>query len=340
MNEISAALAGYSVISCLLLCVVYLASLPEMHKSRNSKLACVALMAALAAVQFAHLLYFVNGTPLLSFRGYALLLGTVPVAYLFFSREILFHNQSLSLIDLAHAGLLLLILILPLILAPTVAFLAGCAYTFYIYFKVLPLRRHVPRFRFEKFFFALFFAMTVVALVLGLSIPFLEPVFFYHAYAGCISVAMILVVGALLTFPDLLSDVLLASEIAYAKSKLVNINISDKRQQLEVLMNDSRCYENENLTLAQIAEQLDLSSQQLSELVNSNFEMSFPRYIRQHRVEAAKQMLLDEPNVSVLSISMATGFKSQSSFYSAFKELTGEAPVGFRKSNSQAKSAD
>lgn len=332
MNELNVALAGYSVISCLLLCLVYLLSLPEMQKTRISKIACIVLMTVLALVQFAHLLYFIHDTPLLSYRTYALLLGIVPVAYFFFSREILFHNEKLQLHDLTHAALPFLVLLLPLKLAPTAAFLAGCGYTFYIYIKVQRLRRHVPRYKFENFFFALFFAMNVIALLLGLFIPFVEPTFFFHAYSACISVAMILVVAALLVFPDLLSDVLLASQTAYAKSKLGSIDVEGKRQQLEQLMIDGRSYENENLTLAQVAEQLELSPQQLSELVNSDFNMSFPRYIRQHRVEAAKTMLLAEPDASVLSISMATGFKSQSSFYSAFKELTGQAPAGFRKS--------
>ncbi len=340
INNINAALAGYSVVSLLLLCMIYLFSLPEMHKTRIGKVACIVLMTVLALVQFAHLLYFIHSTPLLSFRSYALLLGIVPVAYFFFCREILFHNEKLSIHDLAHAALLILVLLLPLKLAPTAAFLAGCGYTFHIYFKVQRLRRHIPRFKFEKFFFAVFFAMNVIALILGLFIPFVEPMFFFHAYSACISVAMILVVAALLVFPDLLSDVLLASQTAYAKSKLGNIDVDGKRRQLEQLMIGGRSYENESLTLGQVAEQLDLSPQQLSELVNSDFNMSFPRYIRQHRVEAAKKMLLAEPNASVLSISMATGFKSQSSFYSAFKELTGQAPAGFRKSQSHSSDAN
>ena len=95
-------------------------------------------------------------------------------------------------------------------------------------------------------------------------------------------------------------------------------------------MVQDRLYENENLSLASAAEQLNVSSQQLSELVNTNFDMSFPRYVRQHRVEAAKQLLADEPESSVLSVSLATGFKSQSSFYTAFKEHTGQTPAAFR----------
>ena len=95
-------------------------------------------------------------------------------------------------------------------------------------------------------------------------------------------------------------------------------------------MLQERIFENEDLTLTSTAEQLDISAQQLSELVNSDFGTSFPRYVRQHRVEAAKQMLVAEPAASVLSVSLATGFRSQSSFYTAFKEHTGETPAAFR----------
>ena len=52
--------------------------------------------------------------------------------------------------------------------------------------------------------------------------------------------------------------------------------------------------------------------------------------MRSTRVEAAKKLLVAEPNSSVLSISLETGFKSQSSFYAAFKDITGKSPGAFR----------
>jgi len=124
--------------------------------------------------------------------------------------------------------------------------------------------------------------------------------------------------------------VLLASETVYAKSKLDNLNVEQMKMKLEKLMLQDRCFENDTLTLTSTAEQLGISSQQLSELVNSSFGLSFPRYIRQHRVEAAKQMLVAEPAASVLSVGLSNGFKSQSSFYTAFKEHTGQTPAAFR----------
>ena len=179
--------------------------------------------------------------------------------------------------------------------------------------------------------------MNLLALALGLSIQFLDNALFYHLYASAIAIALILIITALLAFPDLLSDVLLASETVYAKSKLEHIDVLAKRNQLEQLMTQERCFENENLSLNDVAHSLSLSAQQLSELVNSSYGVGFPRYVRGYRIEEAKKMLLDEPDASVLSISLATGFKSQSSFYTAFKELTNLTPAAYRKSMANEK---
>lgn len=332
MNELSIILAGFSAVSCCLLFFVYLFYLPDMQKTAAGKVACGGLLLTLAALQVTHVSSFMHGTDLLSSRLYAVFLAAVPVMLYFFSRELLFHGAKPVVRDLLHVLPLLLVLVLPISMAPLAAFLLGCCYTFYILRKVLALRRHLPRFRFEKFFFGLFFAMTLVALILGLSLSFIDHSLFYHGYAGCISIAMVLVITALLAFPELLSDVLLASESAYAKTRLAGVNIADSAEQLERLMHDGHFYENENLTLGAVAEELGLTGHQLSELVNTRFSLSFPRYIRQHRIEAAKRLLLAEPHASVLSISLATGFKSQSSFYTAFREITGQSPAVFRKS--------
>lgn len=335
MTAFSAILTGFSIVSCIILCLVYLFSLPGMQKTLTGKLTCTSLMASLSLIQVAHFLHFSGGVALLENRAYVVLLWVIPVSFYFFSRELLFHGEKPQKKDLVHALILVPMLVLPHNWAALLAFVVGCGYTFSIYRKILNLRSHIPRFQFEKFFFALFFAMTLVAIALGLLLPVLNPVIFYHLYAGSISVAMVLIVAALLVFPDLLSDVLLATETVYASSKLGNVDTSAKQARLEQLMREDRCYENENLTLSSVAEQLEMSGQQLSELVNSSFGMSFPRYVRQHRVEAAKQMLTAEPDASVLSISMATGFKSQSSFYTAFKDQTGVTPAAFRKTPHQ-----
>ncbi len=331
MRELSILLAGFSAVACLILCVVYLFYLPDMKKTVVGKIACCGLMWVLAAIQLAHALGLMHEIELLASRAYVLLLALVPVAFYFFSRSLLFHDTAPDKRDLFHLIPLLLALLLPVSWVPLVAFSLGFIYTLHILRKILALRAHLQRFEFERFFFGIFFAMTIIALLLGLCLPFIGHAFFYHAYAGCVSIAMVLVVTALLAFPELLTDVLLASEIVYAKSQLSGLNTAALGERLESLMKEDQYYENENLSITLAAKELGISGHQLSELVNTRFGLSFPRYVRQHRIEAAKRLLLAEPDTSVLAVGLSTGFKSQSSFYAAFREVTGQSPAAYRK---------
>ena len=331
MNELSNILAGYGVISCLVIGGVYIWSLPEMEKSVVTKTFCSLLMISLAAILVFHVLYFMHGFEPLEHQLYVSIVSLVPLSYFFFSRDLLGLSEGLRAHDIIHFLLIPLVFFIPLKLGVLASFIAGSVYTFYIFVKTLRLRIDIPRYRFEKFFFAMFFFINIMVLGLGIAVQIFEPGFYYHAYTACISLAMITVSTALLVFPELLSDVLLASQHAYAKTKLENINVDLKCEELEKLMVSERCFEDEYLSLKTVSERLELSTQQLSELVNTRFAMSFPKYVTKHRIEAAKDLLVTEPNTSVLAISMATGFKSQSTFYTAFKDHTNLAPAAYRK---------
>lgn len=57
-------------------------------------------------------------------------------------------------------------------------------------------------------------------------------------------------------------------------------------------MLEDKLYQNESLNLAMVADSLDLSVHQVSELINIEYGYSFPRFVREHRVQAAKELLL------------------------------------------------
>jgi AraC-like DNA-binding protein len=58
--------------------------------------------------------------------------------------------------------------------------------------------------------------------------------------------------------------------------------------------------------------------------------MSFYHYVNRWRVEEAKRLLLTT-DANVLNIAHDVGFNSRSAFYNAFRTVTGESPVTFRK---------
>ncbi|MCP4238796.1 MAG: AraC family transcriptional regulator, partial [Aestuariibacter sp.] len=86
-----------------------------------------------------------------------------------------------------------------------------------------------------------------------------------------------------------------------------------------------------NLSLSKLSELLGLNPHQLSELMNNRLGKNFSRYLREHRIQAAKVMLCDEPAASVLSVGLSVGFSSQSNFYEAFREIEGTTPGLYRK---------
>lgn len=329
--HLSALLAGFSFVSAIILLFAYLFFLDDMRKSSAGKLACSVVLISLAGLQYGHFLFFTEGLDLLSSRVYATLLVIIPPAFFFFGREVLFPNVQYQWIDGLHAIAPALSFALSIEMIPGYAFLFGTAYTFWFACILYKLKDQRSRYKFEFFFFSMFAGMALIALILGLLLPYLDASIFYLSYSNAISLAMMLIVAALLIFPELLSDIMLITEIAYAKSKLQGVDTPRKLAELNELMINGKHYENEDLSLTAVAELLELSSHQLSELINTHHDCGFPKFIRQHRVSAAKKLLLSQPDASVLSVSMMTGFKSQSNFYTAFKELTGQSPANYRK---------
>jgi AraC-like DNA-binding protein len=326
-------IAGFSIFSAGVLLFAYLFFLPDMRKTTAGKCGCSVLLAGLGALQWYHFHYFSTGSDLLIDRGYLSLLLLVPVAFYFFTRSVLFPEFLFSRQQLFHFLPLGAAFLLPASIVPGLAFLIGTGYTFWFARTVYRVREQSQRFKFEIFFFGLFALMALLALLLGLSLPFIEHFIFYTAYSTSIGVAILLVVAAIIIFPELLRDITEITEMAYARSKLLGLDISVLKEQLHQLMFEDEVYQNENLSMRILADLLAISSHQLSELINTEYGVGFPRFVREHRITHAKRLLIEERDASILSISMMTGFKSQSSFYTAFREVTGVAPGHYRNSS-------
>lgn len=251
--------------------------------------------------------------------------------FYFFSRAILFPEASTSPFMLIHFSPLLLLFFVRPEITISIIFLIGAGYSLWLTNIIYSLRTQRKRSRFELFFLGLFTIIAVLVLFLGFSLPYIDNSYFYLFYSNSIGLAFFLIVATLLSFPDLLNELSEAVKLSYAASTLKEINVSNKLQLLNTLMNTDKIYQQEDLSLSSLAEATQLTVHQLSELINTEFNISFSRYIREQRIREAKRLLSAEPTSSILAISMETGFRSQSNFYAAFKELTGMSPGGYRK---------
>jgi AraC-like DNA-binding protein len=69
-------------------------------------------------------------------------------------------------------------------------------------------------------------------------------------------------------------------------------------------------------------------------VVNSLYHKNFHEFVNHHRIAFAKQLLDNDhaQRQTSLVLSLESGFRSTSTFYSAFKKETGVTPSEYRQS--------
>lgn len=328
--SITLVFVGFSILSAPILLIAYQFFLRDMRKSQLGRIASVFLLGSMTGLQIYHWLFLQSGVEPFDHRSYMLLQLLTPAAFFFFSREVLVPGSTTSPWQGLHLLPLLVSPLLPLDMIPVVAFVLGSGYSAWFAMFVFGLRRHVRRYLFELFFFCYFAVLAIIMLVLATSARSLGTDIFYVSYALFTGASFFLLTATMIWFPYILVDISDAASRAYARSTLSGIDVEARLAALAKCMDNDKLYQDEHLSLGMAADTLSLTPHQLSELINTHFGHGFSRYIREQRVAEARRLLLSDRNASVLSIGMETGFRSQSNFYAAFREITGESPGAFR----------
>lgn len=203
----------------------------------------------------------------------------------------------------------------------------------YLALASLKTARLIPQ---ERRFFPLlvFFMITMIDLFLGLLGYVLSSSGLVGLSALLLPVLLYALFFASCFWPEMLGS--LRHEIQkrkYEKSRLRSLNVAETVAALMHLMKVERAYSDEDLTLASLARELEISPPQLSEILNDHIQKSFTHFINEYRVTEAQNLIEKEPERTLLSIAHAVGFNSKSSFNRAFKHFTGETPQEFKTSN-------
>jgi len=120
------------------------------------------------------------------------------------------------------------------------------------------------------------------------------------------------------------------------RSYLANTNIPDLEVRLHQLITEDEIFLDEDLTLTELAQKLNITTHQLSEFLNEQIGKNFTTFINKHRVEKAKKLLLRNKDLSILSIAFDSGFKAKSTFNSTFVKMTGISPREYRQKHDHA----
>lgn len=118
---------------------------------------------------------------------------------------------------------------------------------------------------------------------------------------------------------------------------LQNLNsekINEFKLKLTNMMENDAIYLDQDLSLTKLSQLVGTNSKYLSYLINQEFDSNFSSFVNSYRIEHAKKLLRDPDNdiYTIKTIAEMTGFKSKSSFNSAFKKITETTPSLYKNS--------
>ncbi|TGJ99028.1 AraC family transcriptional regulator [Leptospira langatensis] len=128
-----------------------------------------------------------------------------------------------------------------------------------------------------------------------------------------------------------LQEVARVTNQKYARSLLQGMDIQVLRENLLQTMEREKLFQDEDLSLASLADELGLSSHQLSELINQEMGKNFSVFVNEYRIKEACRLLQEKEDRSILDIAYEVGFRSKTSFHRAFTKQVGVPPSEFRE---------
>tara|TARA_B100000809_G_scaffold266834_1_gene332028 strand:+ start:1249 stop:2358 length:1110 start_codon:yes stop_codon:yes gene_type:complete len=122
----------------------------------------------------------------------------------------------------------------------------------------------------------------------------------------------------------------------YTSDKKSNSTIEDELlfSQFKLQIESDFIYLKSDLTLKELANELNTRDKELSRIINLCYSQNFFHFINSYRINYFKKHVNnpDKKNLSIEGLAFEAGFKSKSSFYTAFKKIEKMTPKEFELS--------
>jgi AraC-like DNA-binding protein len=160
----------------------------------------------------------------------------------------------------------------------------------------------------------------------------------YYIFPGfsvfVLSIAILMVYRPDMLFKTNQKETKPESEKTPVKSRQTELeasSISFLTRKLNELVTDKNIHLNNELSLAELAIELGITSHQASELLNVHLQTSFHTFITEHRIEQACRLLSDPScKLRIIDVAFESGFNNKNSFFRLFKLQTGQTPSAYR----------
>jgi len=125
--------------------------------------------------------------------------------------------------------------------------------------------------------------------------------------------------------------------VSYERSGLSKEQAADYHQQLLALMKEKKPFLNGELSAGELAQQLNISVNHLSQILNTIQGQNFFDFVNGYRIGEVMERMKDPKNrhLTLLAIALDSGFNSKTSFNTVFRKVTHQTPSQYSKSLSR-----
>lgn len=101
---------------------------------------------------------------------------------------------------------------------------------------------------------------------------------------------------------------------------------SEKARKLEQWMETEKPYLNPNFKLIDLMQVLPMNRTYLSEFINTTYGCTFYQFVTRYRIEEAKRLMRECPELKMADVATRSGFSSHPAFSKIFTKETGQTP--------------
>ena len=183
------------------------------------------------------------------------------------------------------------------------------------------------------------------ALVNTVWLLFILPYFFPIQYKlplslqtvyATMSIIIYVFTYALIVNKELLSTNMSLTMKPYAKTAIKEEDLYTIEKEIRNVLSEEKLYKNSNFSLSELSVHTSIDKLKLSYTINHHMKTTFNTMINAYRVEEFIHLYTSSNlnHFNTLGIANEAGFKSKSTFYKAFKEITNKTPKEFFDSSS------
>ena len=104
------------------------------------------------------------------------------------------------------------------------------------------------------------------------------------------------------------------------------------QEQISKLIEEKELFKKKDIRISDIASELATNRTYISLIVNSSLGTSFSDLINSYRIEYAKKLMTEHPEMSHTEVAEESGFSSRTSFLRTFKSKMGQSPTEWKQS--------